>query len=85
MDGLSSSGEPGEMVLYAYRAEQELGGFASVSANADNGKVIVSKAARITGRVIDTSGKSQARHRVIVEVATGRSIYVGPVSDHGHL
>ena len=66
--------EPGEMVLYAYRAEQELGGFGSISANADNGKVIVSKAARITGRVIDTSGKSQARHRVIVEVATGPSI-----------
>jgi beta-lactamase regulating signal transducer with metallopeptidase domain len=62
--------QPGEMVLYAYSTEQGLGGFAPVSATADNGKILVSKAASVKGRVIDTSGKPQARHQVIIDVAT---------------
>jgi len=62
--------KPGEMVLYAYSTEQRLGGFASVPANADNGKIIISRAASVSCRVIDTSGKPQARHRVVIEVAT---------------
>ena len=66
--------KPGEMALYAYNTEHGLGGFASVSANADNAKIIISKAASVRGRVIDTSGKPQARHRVVIELATSPQI-----------
>jgi hypothetical protein len=63
--------KPGEMFLYAYSADQGLAGFTAVSADSDHGKVTISKAASIFGRVIDTSGNPQARHRVGVRLASG--------------
>ena len=44
------------MFLYAYSADQGLAGFTAVSADSDHGKVTISKAASIIGRMIDTSG-----------------------------
>ena len=43
-------------------------------ADSDNATVIVSKAATITGRVIDTDGKPRARNRV--------GIWLAPIDDY---
>ena len=61
--------KPGAIVLYAYSDDQGLAGFTAVSADADNGKFLISKAASVTGRMIDTEGKPQARHRVGVRLS----------------
>ena len=63
---------PGEnTILYAYLADQGLGGFAPIPADGDNLKLILSRSATVTGRVIDTNGKPQAWHRVGIRLANG--------------
>lgn len=56
--------KPGPIVVFAYSQEQGLGGFTAVSAEQANAKLVISKGAKITGRIIDTDGKPQAKHRV---------------------
>ncbi len=59
----------GAIVVFAYSEDQGLGGFTIVSADETNGKLVISKAAKITGRIIDTDGKPQARHRVGIRLS----------------
>ena len=66
--------KPGEIVLFAYSEEKGLASFTAVPADRDNATVIVSKAATITGRVIDTDGKPRARNRV--------GIRLSPIDDY---
>ena len=58
------SHKPGPTLFFAYIEDQGLGGFTSVAADAASGKLLISKAARITGRIVDTNGKPQGMHRV---------------------
>ena len=61
--------KPGEIVLFAYSEEAILAGFMPVRADRDNATVLVSKAASITGRVIDTDGKPRARNRIGIRLS----------------
>ncbi len=56
--------KPGPIVFFAYSEEQGLGGFAVVSADAASSKLLISKSASLSGRIVDTDGKPQAKHRV---------------------
>ncbi len=56
--------KPGPIVVFAYSQEQGLGGFTVVSADEANAKLVISKGAKVSGRIIDTDGKPQAKHRV---------------------
>ena len=59
---------PGDIHVYAYSAEKGLAAFATVSSDADSGKIVISKAASVSGRVVDADGRPQRRHRVTVMV-----------------
>jgi hypothetical protein len=61
--------KPGAIAVFAYNEDQGLGGFAVVSADETNAKLVISKAAKITGRIIDTEGKPQAKHRVGIRLS----------------
>ena len=56
--------KPGPIVCFAYSEDQGLAGYTMVAADAPSGKLLVSKAASVTGRVVDTDGKPQAMHRI---------------------
>jgi hypothetical protein len=58
------------MVVYA-RGDGPLAGFTSVPEDADEVKVVVSPAATVKGRVVDTEGKPQARIWVHVQLDFG--------------
>ena len=64
----------GELLLLAYSEEEGLASFSSVPADRDNATLIISKAATITGRIVDTDGKPRARNRV--------GIWLGPLDDY---
>ncbi len=64
--------KPGAVVLYAYSEDKGLAGFITFSAGEDHGRVVISKAASVTGRVIDTQGKPRARSRVGVRLSPAR-------------
>ena len=61
----------GETTLYAYCPDKGLAGFASLSPEADNVKLVVSRTGTVTGRVMDSNGKPWARQRIRVELAKG--------------
>ena len=61
--------KPGPVVIFAYSQEQGVGGFAVVSADEANAKLVISKGAKITGRIIDTDGKPQAKRRVGIRLS----------------
>ena len=56
--------KPGPIVFFAYSEDQGLGGFTVVSADSASSKLVISKAASLSGRIVDTDGKPQAKHRV---------------------
>ena len=60
-----------DTLLYAFYPDHSLAGFATISAGADTVKLVLSRTATITGRVIDSNGQPWARQRVRVELAHG--------------
>jgi hypothetical protein len=56
--------KPGPIVFFAFSEDQGLGGFTVVAADAASGKLLISKAASVTGRLVDTDGKPQANRRI---------------------
>jgi beta-lactamase regulating signal transducer with metallopeptidase domain len=60
-----------DTVLYAFYADHSLAGFATISTGADTVKLVLTRTATITGRVIDSNGQPWARQRVRVELAHG--------------
>ena len=61
--------KPGPIVFFAYSEEQGLGGFTVVSADAASSRLVISKGASVTGRIVDTDGKPQAMHRVGIRLS----------------
>jgi protocatechuate 3,4-dioxygenase beta subunit len=61
--------KPGPIVVFAYSQDQGLGGFTVVSADEANRKLVISKGAKITCRIVDTDGKPQAKHRVGIRLS----------------
>ena len=67
------SGAPG-MVLYARGDGPDsvkLAGFTPVADSASEVKLVVAPAAKVTGRVVESSGKPQANRRVMVQLDFG--------------
>ena len=60
-----------DTLLYAFYPDHSLAGFATISTGADTVKLVLSRTATITGRVIDSNGQPWARQRVRVELAHG--------------
>jgi hypothetical protein len=60
-----------DTLLYAFYPDHSLAGFATIPAGADTAKLVLSRTAKITGRVIDSNGQPWARQRVRVELAQG--------------
>jgi Carboxypeptidase regulatory-like domain len=60
-----------ETTLYAYLPGKGLAGFATVPANTDTARVVVSRTGPIRGRVVSADGKPRANERLRVQVARG--------------
>ena len=72
--GSRSCGSPARFSFSRISEEEGLAASPPVPADRDNVKLIVSKAATVTGRVIDTDGKPRARNRV--------GIWLAPIDDY---
>jgi len=62
---------PGEWILYATSPERSLAGLMPPPAEVDNVRFVISKAPRLTGRVIDANGTPQAARNVGVRIDSG--------------
>jgi hypothetical protein len=61
--------KPGPIVCFAYSLDQGLAGFTVVAADSASGKLLISKAVSVTGRIVDTDGKPQSMHRIGMRIS----------------
>ena len=62
---------PGEQTLYGMSPDRSLAGLMPLPAEADNVRLVVSKAPTITGRVIDSNGMPQAARSMVFRIDSG--------------
>ena len=65
---------PGEQTLYGVSPDRSLAGLMPLPAEADNVRLVISKAPRISGRVIDSNGTPQAARSLIFRIDSGPNI-----------
>ena len=79
---------PGERNLYGVSPDRSLAGLMPLPAEADNVRLVVSKAPTITGRVIDSNGTPQAARSIRVSIGpddhrSGHQVFVTGTDDQG--
>ncbi len=74
---------PGEQSLYGVSPDRSLAGLMPLAAEADNVRLVISKAPMISGRVIDSNGTPQAGRSLIFKINSGSDVARSGHQDFG--
>ena len=74
---------PREQTLYGVSPDRSLAGLMPLSAEADNVRLVIARAPRISGRVIDSNGTPQAGRSLIFKINSGSDVARSGHQDFG--